>query len=123
MVLLAISLMLLLMLLLWELLMVLLGQSPTELRAAEVALSVREDALPLVHEVLSHDIIMELLVLEAPPCMSRGVVDCAWVSAGSAATEVIKAAVAAMVRKGFIWVVLVETERGRLTARTLCRSL
>ncbi len=60
-----------LMLLLWAL----LGQLPMELRAAEVALSVREDAFPLVHEVLSQDI-MELLELAAP-FMSMGVVDCA----------------------------------------------
>jgi hypothetical protein len=122
MVLFAISLMLLLMDALWELLD---AQSPMALPAEACALSVREDALPLVHEALSHDC-MELpaafIGAAAFGSLVEGV-DCAWVSAGTAAIAVIKAAVAAMERKAFIWSVLVEAEGERLTARTICLPL
>ncbi len=101
MVLVALSLMLLL--------IALLGQLPMALLAEAEALSVREEALPLVHEALSHDCI-ELPVPVAGVVVLG--VDCAWVKAGTAAMVVIKAAVAAIETKVFIWVVLVETGKG-----------
>jgi len=105
MVLLAISLMLLLIAALWERLE---AQLLMALSADASALSVREDALPLVHEALSHD------CMELPAAFGSLVegVDCAWVSAGTAAIAVIKAAVAAMDRKAFIWNILMEAEGG-----------
>lgn len=119
MVLLAMSLMLLLI----ELLD---AQLPMALLAEAEALSVREDALPFVHDALSQDCI-ELPVADigaaALGLLVVGV-DCAWVSAGMAAIEVMKAAVAAMCRRVFIWNILVERGGGTLNrARTLCPSL
>jgi len=104
MVLLAMSLILLL--------MELEGQLPMALSAEAEALSVREDALPLVQEALSQDCIelpVALIGAAALGSLVEGV-DCAWVRAGRAAIEVIKAAVAAIRRRGFIWCVLVKTE-------------
>ena len=112
MVLFAMSLMLLLMALLWEL----SGQLPIALLAEAEALSVREDALPLVHDALSQDCI-ELPVVDMGAAAFGSLVvgvDCAWVSAGMAVIAVIKAAVAAMGRKAFIWSVLEEAEGGTL---------
>lgn len=107
MVLFAISLMLLLISLLAQLLMALLADAS--------ALSVREDALPLAHEALSHDCMAlpaAFIGAAASGSLVEGV-DCAWVSAGTAAMAVIKAAVAAMDGKAFIWIILVEAEGER----------
>jgi len=110
MVLLAMSLMLLLM----DSLLMLAAQLLMAVSAEASALSLREDALPFVHEVLSHDCIELPVVVVGAAAFGSLVegVDCAWVSAGSAAIEVIKAAVAAIRRKGFIWCVLVGAGRG-----------
>ena len=110
MVLLAMSLMLLL--------MELDGQLPMALSAEAEVLAVRDEALPLVHDALSQ-LVIELPDVEVVAILSVAGVDCAWVSAGIAAIEVIKAAVAAICIRFFIWSVLVETGRGTLNLNAL----
>jgi hypothetical protein len=97
-VLVAISLMLLL--------IALDGHISAPVRPTGVPAPACEDALPLLGEALSHD--ARALVEARSPLTSKGVVDWAWVRAGKVAAAVIKAAVAAMGRKVFIWFVLVE---------------